>query len=947
MKYKELIILLPCHSLEDFPTHHEGEEAQGLLANWSALWHPVLLASADGMPTWYRADSPPEDLTNKLIVVPGVSESELPTGFAQRAEADEACLIRDRLDRDEIVGMALAGLDDPRRDVDLALVADFLALGYCYLQVELLTRQMRYSSNLDEIHFQTQLTAAAAAAVEGDQQETHERLSACFDTLAEERDHYYPVDAYIVDLTLLAPSTIGQSLREQLAGSIPSNLLLSGELLALIAETEPETLAAIRHALDREAVGIVGGEESERRLPIVSSETILYQLRGGIARYESLLGHRPAVYGRRRYGLTPALPQVLQKLGFEAALHATMEEGVFPEGSQMKIRWEGCDGTSLDAIGRPPLDAHKADAYLGYAVKLGEALDMDHVATVCFAHWPGQTSPWYEDLRRIARYSPVLGKFLTLDQYFRETDVPVHQDRFEADRYRSPYLTQAVSRDHLNPISSSIQYWRRRAIGEAAQSLETLTVLVAGKGLEGASGRDESNTAAPCELLAAIDEAAGEGDEQATDQRLDATLQNAVKLFAETLPRRSDAAETGYLVANPHSFARRIGVHTPDLESPPTIERPVYAASNSGRATHAVVDVPPMGFVWVEPGGRQGRSKKVQQSLADECILRNEFLEALIDPTTGALRALHDYESRGNRLSQRIVFQPGRPKRRSQDADVPPAYSVMAADSIETTVATPALGEIVARGRLVNRQGKPLASFQQTYRIWRGSRVLEVEIELDPQTECKPDPWNSYYAVRSAWATESADLWRAVNQMRQKATAKRFEAPHYIEIDEVANRTTILTGGLPFHRLVGHRMLDSLLVVRGEQCRHFRMGIGVNLKHPLQEALSLLTPETMIRQAASPPSPADSGWLFHVDSRNVIATHWAPLGEGDEVSGFRVRLLETGGRAAKTKLSSFRPVASARQVDFCGETRADCQLADGQIQLGLGAHEWVEVEARW
>ena len=29
MKYRENIILLPCHSLEDFPLHHEGDDAQG------------------------------------------------------------------------------------------------------------------------------------------------------------------------------------------------------------------------------------------------------------------------------------------------------------------------------------------------------------------------------------------------------------------------------------------------------------------------------------------------------------------------------------------------------------------------------------------------------------------------------------------------------------------------------------------------------------------------------------------------------------------------------------------------------------------------------------------------------------------------------------------------------------------------------------------------------
>ena len=59
MKYQELLILLPCHSLEDFPTYHEGEDAESLLSSWSALWHPALLASAGQAPTWRRIDEPP------------------------------------------------------------------------------------------------------------------------------------------------------------------------------------------------------------------------------------------------------------------------------------------------------------------------------------------------------------------------------------------------------------------------------------------------------------------------------------------------------------------------------------------------------------------------------------------------------------------------------------------------------------------------------------------------------------------------------------------------------------------------------------------------------------------------------------------------------------------------------------------------------------------------
>src|SRR5687768_17761473 len=186
MKFQELLILLPCHSLEDFPTHPEGDDAQSLLSSWSALWHPELLAAAGQAPTWRRIEDPPSDLADKLIVVPSVCIQRLPTGFAQRCKDEGGLLIRKTASRQEILAAALEALDQAptsgRGDgssgaspshgaspsqVDANLAADFLALGYAYLQIQLLTRQMRYSSNLDETYFKNTALAGAVAAVEG------------------------------------------------------------------------------------------------------------------------------------------------------------------------------------------------------------------------------------------------------------------------------------------------------------------------------------------------------------------------------------------------------------------------------------------------------------------------------------------------------------------------------------------------------------------------------------------------------------------------------------------------------------------------------------------------------------------------------------------------------------------------------------------------------------
>src|SRR5262245_3145166 len=282
MNYQELILLLPCHSLEDFPAYHEGEDAESLLASWSALWHPELIAAAGQAPSWRRVDEPPSEIRERLIVVPSLCVQRLPTGFAQRVKDEGGVIIRQTTSRDEIIAAALAPLHsrnategqnategDPYSAVDPDLTADFLALGYCYLQIELLTRQMRYSSNLDETYFKGTAVAAAVAAVAGNLDLAREKLAACFSVLAEERDHYYPVDAFVLDLNLTSASTLGDSLRTELSRSNPTNLLLSGEFVAHLAAKEPATHATLKESLAAGNVGLIGGEFSEDRLPLL------------------------------------------------------------------------------------------------------------------------------------------------------------------------------------------------------------------------------------------------------------------------------------------------------------------------------------------------------------------------------------------------------------------------------------------------------------------------------------------------------------------------------------------------------------------------------------------------------------------------------------------------------------------------------------------------------
>jgi alpha-mannosidase len=900
MTLSELLILLPCHSLEDFPVHHEGDEAQGLLANWTALWHPRLIAAADSAPGWGQIDDPPSEHEGRLILIPGVSEGRLPVGWVDRAREDGALVIENGLDRDAILAEALAQLDGPA--VDDAIVAEFLALGFCYLQVELLTRQMRYTSHVDEDYFHRQTVEAAHAAVAGDASKTDEKLAACYDMLAEARNQFYPVDSYLVDLTLLAPTTLGPALRDQLArhtAELPTNLLVTAEVIEQMAAEEPETLAALRNALERGAACIVGGEYCEGDLSLLPCEQTLASFDRGREVYQQHLGTAPIIFGRRRFGLAPFLPQILQKLGFQGALHLSLDGGRFPQADQNKIRWEGADGSTVDALSRPPYDATQADSYLNFAQRLGDSMDHEHVATMTFARWPGHAPCWLDDLQRGAARGPALGRFVRLDDYFASTETPDLHTRFEADEYLSPLLSQRVAAGLDDPISGYVAAYEQSAAESASASL---TVMADAVDPEGDAGEPDSSQR--------IVDAVGPGP------------------------------STGRLLLNPASFDRRIAVDLTGLDGAPPAERHVRATGLRGDVPQAVVDVPSMGFGYV---GGSATPVAPDLPLAEEHTLRNEHFEIAVNPATGGIASVHHYNRRGNLLSQQIAYRaPG------YVGDDPDRYSVMAADEIDITASTEAMGEIVSRGRLVDRHGEQLARYEQTLRLWRGSRVLDVQIALEPNAATGADPWESYYASRLAWDDSAADVWRGVGGSIHPSVIKRVEAPGLISIRAAKGvRLAVLSRGLPFHRRTGLRMLDTMLIVKGETARRFRFGIGVDLTHPSQAAWEQLLDTQSVCFPAGPPNGPASGWLFHLSAKNVTATHWESIRRDGRPVGFRLRVLETEGRSGQVAISATRPIVAARHTDYLGQTLGDLPIDDGKAMLSITSHEWAQIEAEW
>ena len=897
-----------------------------MLACWSALWHPRLLSATRQLPRRWTATKSPPLTDDTLLAIPAPSEANAESDLHQFGVNDAVRRVQGFSSRATWEHAFLDCLEDDWRDWHDEAAADFLALGYCFLQVELLTQKLQYSSTLDRGFFQQQAVAAADALLAGNHAEVRERLVKCFDALAQARDHYYPVEAYVVDLLLVAPSTMGSELIRELEASSPKSLLISASTVEQMSEHSPEALTALRRSLESGTVTLVGGEYEENPLPHCSMEAILQNLQRGLATYQRLLGQRPNVFGRRQFGLTTRLPQMLEKLGFTGVLHATLDDGQFPRADESKFYWEGIDGSTIEAFGRIPVDASSPETFLYYADRLGDAMNLDHLASVCLAHWPGQAADYCDDLRRISQYVPVLGKFVTLDEYLQDTDYAAHGGRFSTDQYRSPYLRQSVDAGEavVGPITGWVERYQRDVQKESEVITQSLLAL-----LPSASGEQSKP---PHQV------SSGPDDTEEVQGASGEKKHSAAHAVAEALTENTADPAKGVFLWNPFAFSRRERVKT-DGQMLSTNDPCVYSATNEGKRQEAVVDVPAVGFVWSPYTETVSSSSQRSRPLAEGDVLRNEHMEVLIDPEKGTLKAIYDFVHRGNRLSQQLAVR--------QVGGQQKPYTAMVADRVAITCASAVLGEITCDGRLVDRHGVTQARFRQVYRLARGSRVLSVDLTVQDVCQLGDDPWQSYLGMRFAWSQEAALLYRDLAWSRQSTDADRFQASSYVEIDTADGPITILTGGLPFHCRSGSRHLDTLAVVKGEQCRQFRFGIGVDLTHALPHAIGFVAPLTSVPDVCGPPRSAGSGWFVHADVKNVQLTYLKPLWENDRLCGFCTRVLETEGRQASCRLSFFRTIAQAEKTNFEGQQMVDCAVEDGAVRLEMSAHEFAQVVARW
>jgi len=962
MTYNDIVILIPCHSLDDFPTELDEKDAESLLNAFAVAWHPELLASTRVIPSWHRSDEPPQFLTDRLMLVPKTSEDWLPYGWIEEAESNGATVVSGKIQRDEYTEAVLAPLhsssesgeagSEQKSAAELSpdLVADFYALGFCYIQLELLTRCMHHFSSLDEATIQREAIAAADAALAADAEAARAHLKACFEVLLENRERFYPIDCYLIDLCLVVPEWANENLKTAIQDEQPLNLLMTAKDLETIAHKDPELISLLKKSSGDQETEVIGGDLEEIATPVIAVESLIWQMQAGTSAIRELSGRAPTTWARRRFGLASVLPMLLHRLGFHSALHLVLDDGIYPDYEQSKIHWEGADGTILDAYSRIPMSAEGAAGYLRFPQRMAESMEEDQVGALMFARWPEVKSVFYEDMKRIHRYAPVLGSFVLLNDFFQNTESSGRHSSYDAREYLSPFLSQLVAMRKPDPLSRFVKYFRRYDEFTAGRWFQTVSQAIFGKQIEETSLLETEEQ---------IELAHPDAEEEAiknAENALAGFHAAGVSQLANIILQGADQEQAGMLLLNSLSFNRRVVVDLPDFPFEPEAREYIKATQFDERHKKAVVEIPGAGFVWLQPGKAPAPAVRSNIPIAEPLLLRNEFFEVHIHEETGGIAQIKEYGRKPNRLSQQLAYRFPYQRTISKPEslggwDEKTPYAAVRSVQAELTCAGPGMGEIVTTGELYDQvNDTPLATFRQTFQLWRGRPVLDVKIELDVQVQPDGNPWDHYYAARFAWGDSTASLTRSLLESAHAFQGERFEGPHYFEIAEDEERVTIVNHGLPFHRKTGPRMLDSMLIVEGETKREFQFSIALNQNFPMQQAKNAMVPAGQFSSPAGPPRMGQHGWLFHVSASNVQITRVMDLKQeeseesSDSRQGFAVRLIETEGIHRSLKLRCFKSPVSARQRDFQGKTVVELPIEEDAVLVEMSLYEIAEIE---
>ncbi|MFO0011827.1 MAG: hypothetical protein ACK553_03720 [Planctomycetota bacterium] len=965
--FSRLVFVSASHALEDLPKGIGSAHALDYLTAWTSLWDPRLLVALGAVPEWRRCDTSGLDLEDALICCPEASLAKLDQPLEERLRLGRNELVPSaRRPRQDVVRSLVHAFRDrcsatgeveklalSREDHACSYLDDFYAFGYAVLQIQCMARKLRYSFNLDWMAVGEQILSAAKASVIQDETETDRWLSAAFDSLSQERDRYCSQQGNLLDLLLVAPTTLGNSLTHMLEIDRPLTIYATTGVLRAWQQVNPQAWNQLVQRLQDKSACLAGGLRDELPHVWLPEDALIREL--SLARKDCEgFGIAPTqVWMRFAPSIPMNLATIARQFGFQGAILAPLGGGSVPKKDHAKIRWQGTgDRGGLDCILGHVLDVADAETILHLGNEMAQQLDYHQVPTLVLGHWPGPTSLAFQDLVKASRRTPVLGKWIHAESYFASTSQPYWTDPFTSLDFHHPlpHEPAEIHERHLS-LQRRLRHAYRLEQLESLCRLWSWTPRIAPR-----SSRSDHDLG---ECLSRIEELknalyADAGATNEVAEQIDATTAVVVEQLRARVP--CDGED---ILFNATSRPKRVFIADYPRRIDSQSSTRIITCAQDDHKSQCVAEVPAFGFAKVlsqppvgetsdqtsraasAPSRRSsllGRVFGSRPTVAQEDgSMANEFMEIQIDPIKGHLRSLYVVNKRGNRLSGQLSWVPEPIQLRHPFQNA--SFQGLSDTRMILTHSSKARGTIEVTGRLGG------GSCMIRYTLWHGAQWVDIEVQGSGMDR------NAGFPVwRMVWPSEAATIAAWSQGAKGKLPAPLQCAVELIEIDDAEHRVHFATCGLSIHRRAPQNGLVSVVPLDGIGSCGATFSLGIDWNNPWETAVDRMMPEWISASRGTPqPStgkaPDAGAWLARCNLSNLrfrwidpapalgLSDPAEPSGEGHDAidADGCLWVTETAGKTGVAKIGCVRPIHRAWRVDFRGFEYDTLKVENGEV----------------
>lgn len=888
------------------------DEVEAFWHGYLALWHPHVVAESAGPPTLGTQEEFEPLVADHLFVMPQTPYHYHATDWQEHQRSSGSLVISSVPSWNETISNLAQAMGRPVELFQHDWLA-FAGLGMGYLLLEAYCDAQDHTNPLDCVSFYD-LIRQAALTDNPDDREHH--LGQAAHRLQEAREVVNPSQLYQAVTLFLNGSASESKLKEWVDSGLSFTIVGTSSWLEAWRTAHPQEAEQLKKQLQSGTVDWWGGAERDQDDALLPMSAWLMNLHEGLQQAKAWTGRRLESAGRSPFAATPTMPTLLQSFHIKRALGFSNDTGIWPHATNSLMAWRGPDSQLLESCTRKPEPLESLETAFHLSHLLYEAGTSEYVGWLHLGIMRGslELPLWFRCWRELHRLAPVFGHLGNLEQTIRDIPATEQFVPASADDYQSDYLLeltgQCDAQAQPNPISRFAVAQERWREWESSRTLLSLTSAIVTD--YDATERTQQLEQQGKQLL----------NQPATPPVETTTSEMAA--LTRRLISSAGARAPGYLCINTCSFSRKVPVQLANATT--LLPAPAWASQKAEQGIDAVIEVPPLGFAWIPCAVEKGAKVRLPKAtIVQGTMLQNDYIMLEVDPATGGIRSIRDSYKQLPRLGQQLVFAPG---------------SSMICEGMTTLRNGHAVGEIQTHGTLVDAHGKTLATFRQTHRLWAGSKLAEVDIQLEPVEPTIGYPWHAYYACRWAWRDPHTRLHKSIHQTKLLTQQTRPETPGFIELELTQGKTTIFSRGYPFWQRHSSRMLDSLLIVEGETARDFSFAISLDDDLPHQTAQHWQTPLLTIPTEGL-PTAGNTGWFFHVDAPSVLVINMHPVKSGRRK--IIVRMVETYGYATEAMLLCPHPPKSAQVVDSWGEVKQELRVTIEGVALHLGCYEFQQV----